>query len=190
VAYSLTDGFRIVESSDVGATAQTESAADADEASRAGTDSGPKNPAEFIAFWESTQGRINDYHQDATSQLRSSYLLAQTASVGGFIVLLGLGVTAAIADTTTQSVAAAAVATVGAALAAYTGRTFNRNYAKALARSTTFFHEPVVMARLLAAERLLAEYGDRDDERAKALTAMVQAAVSFDPVPTAEFAKD
>ncbi len=147
-----------------------------------------KNPAEFVSFWESTYKRLEDYHAEAGRQLRFSHLLAQGAGVVGFLVVLALGIIAARADTTSQAIAAAAVGTVGAALAAYGNRTFNSTYSKALGRSTAFFHEPVVTARLLA-ERLLAEYGDDDTaERAKALTIMISAAVAFDvgQVPSVE----
>jgi hypothetical protein len=141
----------------------------------------PKNPAEFVTFWESTYKRLEEYHGDAGRQLRWSYLLAQFAAVGGFTLVGLMGWAAANADSGSQAASAAAVGVVGAALAAFISRTFSATYSKTLARSTAFFHEPVVMARLLAAERLLDEYGPGgEQERFKAVTAMISAAVAFD----------
>jgi hypothetical protein len=142
---------------------------------------GPRNPAEFVVFWETTYQRIVQYHAEAHRQLRSSYRLAQMSAIAGFLLVAAIGVSAAFAPTKTQSIAAAAVGAVGAALAAYIGRTFNSTYSRALQRSGAFFHEPVVMARLLAAERLLSEYGDSDSvARAEALSTMISAAVNFE----------
>jgi hypothetical protein len=140
----------------------------------------PRNPAEFVAFWESTYKRLENYHGDAGRQLRSSYHLAQVSAICGFTVVIVLGLVAAKSSDSTQTISAAAVATVGAALAAYISQTFNSTYARSLAQSASFFHEPVVLARLLAAERLLDRFGSSDDERAMALTMMIKAAVSFD----------
>lgn len=143
--------------------------------------SSPRNPAEFVTFWESTYKRLEDYHEDAGRQLRSSYRLAQIAAAGAFIVLVVMGVLAAQADDAAQAAAPAVIATLGAALAAYIGKTFNNTYTQTLVRSMAFFHEPLVMARMLAAERLLDEYGPENEaERAKALTVMISAAVAFD----------
>ncbi len=153
----------------------------------------PRNPAEFVTFWESTYKRLEDYHEDAGRQLRSSYRLAQLAAVGAFILLLVMGLLAAQADDAAQAAAPAVVATLGAALAAYIGKTFNNTYTQTLVRSMAFFHEPLVMARMLAAERLLDEYGpENQEERAKALTVMISAAVAFDVgrVPPAGLSPD
>ncbi|MCU1392174.1 MAG: hypothetical protein JWM34_602 [Ilumatobacteraceae bacterium] len=97
-----------------------------------------------------------------------------------------LGVIAARAHTATQAITAGAVGTVGGGLSGFISKTFNTTYKETLAQNNAYFHEPVVMARLLAAERLLAEYGDDKAEKGKALTAMITAAVAFDigSVPT------
>lgn len=150
----------------------------------------PKNPNEFLGFWGDTQKQLASYHREARTQLKYAHILAQAAGSLGFILVLALGIAAASADTTSQAIAAATVGSVGAALAAFTSRTFNSTYTKALARSSAFFHEPVVASRLLAAERLLAEYAEEDGlERAKAITAMITAAVDFQlgQIPSVEY---
>ncbi len=164
-----------------GTTGGPEEGADAQETFVHSTQPGPSNPAEFVVFWETTYKRIVAYHGEAHNQLRSSYRLAQMSAVAGFLLVAAIGISAAFVPSKTQSIAAAAVGAVGAALAAYIGRTFNSTYTKALQRSSAFFHEPVVMARLLAGERLLSEYGDADSAaRAQALTTMIGAAVNFE----------
>jgi hypothetical protein len=130
---------------------------------------------EFATFWRETYTRLNSYHTEAGDQLHSAYLLAQIAAGLGFVTLLVLGIVAGFAASSVQSIVAGAAATVGAALAAFISKTFQTTYSQALRQRMTYFDEPVVMARLLAAERLVQQL--EGAPRSEALLTMVRAAV-------------
>ena len=91
-----------------------------------------------------TQEQLNSYHQEAKSQLHTSYRLTQMAAVLGFVVVGSLGVVAARADSTTSAAIVGGVAAVGAALSGYIGHTFQSTYERALMPRMTYFAEPVV----------------------------------------------
>jgi hypothetical protein len=114
---------------------------------KAGGGTGP----EFATFWKETYTRLNSYHAEARSQLRSAYILAQVAAAFGFVTLLVLGIIAAFAASSILTIVAGAAATVGAGLAAFISKTFQATYTQALGQRMAYFDEPVEIARLLAA---------------------------------------
>lgn len=140
------------------------------------------DPAAFIAYWKNTQDRLDSFHREANTQVKTAYRLSQVASVLGLIVILVLGVSAARATEAVQAVVAGGAATVAGALSAYIGRTFQSMYAHALRQTMTYFSQPVVASRLLAGERLVSRIHDtgvRDD----ALLEIVRSAVAVPPEP-------
>lgn len=138
------------------------------------------DPAAFIAYWKNTQDRLDSFHHEANTQVRTAYRLSQVASVLGLIVILVLGISAARAAETVQAVAAGVAATVAGALSAFIGRTFQSMYAHALRQTMTYFSQPVVASRLLAGERLISRIQDAG-VRDEALLEIVRSAVAVPP---------
>jgi hypothetical protein len=148
---------------------------------RSAADAGD-DPAAFIAYWKNTQDRLDSFHHEANTQVRTAYRLSQVASVLGLVVILLLGISAAQAAETVQAVVAGVAATVAGALSAYIGRTFQSMYAHALRQTMTYFSQPVVASRLLAGERLVSRIQDAG-VRDEALLEIVRSAVAVPPVP-------
>ncbi|MCD5341528.1 hypothetical protein LR392_04700 [Arthrobacter sp. AK04] len=108
------------------------------------------------SLWALNQDRIEYYHRVAFAQAENSYKTAQAAGLAGFIAVLGLGALAAFAGGGTASIAAAAVGVAGAAMSAYIGATFVKTQQASSEQFRQFFQQPVEVARVLAAERLIA----------------------------------
>lgn len=160
---------------------QTQQAAKA--LSAAASASHDPDPAEFLAYWQYTHTRLNSFHQEASLQIRSAYRLAQVTSVLGFLVVVALGVAPAWPSAnTTQTLVAGALAAIAAAMSAYIGRTFQETYRQALQQSMTFFDQPVVASRLLAAERLVGRL-HTDDAKDEALLMIIAAAAAAPAAP-------
>jgi len=137
---------------------------------------------DFVAIWKNTQDRINSYHSEARSQLRSSYWVMQIATICGFLVILILGIVAATAARSAiQAIVTGGVSAVAAALAAFIGSTFQSTYSQSLRQRMAYFDEPVVMARLLAGERLVTKL-DESSAKTDAIQRIIQAAVSDMPI--------
>jgi hypothetical protein len=107
------------------------------------------------SLWALNQDRIEYYHRVAFAQAENSYKTAQAAAFAGFVAVLGLGAIAAFAVNGTASIAAAAVGVAGAAMSAYIGATFVKTQQASSAQFRQFFQQPVEVARILAAERLI-----------------------------------
>jgi hypothetical protein len=120
------------------------------------------DPSALIAYWKASQARLDSYHIEAEAQLRLAYRVAQVVSVLGFCLVVALGIAASVSSTTAKAAVTASVATVGAALAGYIGRTFQHTYERALIQRMAYFQQPVVAVQLLTAERLLSRL--RSDE--------------------------
>ncbi len=91
----------------------------------------------------------------------------------GFMVVLILGIVAALAGDGTAALAAGAVGVAGAAMSAFIGATYIKAQSMASEQLKQFFVQPVEFARLLAAERLLGKEMD-DSVRAAAITILIQ----------------
>src|SRR5262249_12399359 len=79
------------------------------------------------------------------------------------------------AKTTTAAVSAGGLGAVGAAFAAYIGKTFIRSQESAADHLRAYFDQPLELSRYLAAERLLADAKElTPDQRAPILTSLVQ----------------
>lgn len=109
----------------------------------------------FPALWIATQKRIDAYHEIATAQARKSFLGTQVATYSGFVIVVGLGIMAATAPTSTGSITAATVAVIGGGLSTYVGSTFMKSQSQATAQLRRFFVQPMENARLLSVERLI-----------------------------------
>jgi hypothetical protein len=137
----------------------------------------PDDPTRLIAYWTSTQQRLDKFQNDARGQLRSAYLLSQAAAVLGFAVVLALGVTAAFTSTTANTVVVGGIAAVAAALSGYVSHTFQVTYDRALRQTMAYFEQPVVASQLLHGERLLTQFSDASGTaRDEALLVLVRAA--------------
>jgi hypothetical protein len=129
----------------------------------------------LAALWDVTHGRMDLYHQIVTGQARSSFRAAQVAMGFGFVVLVVFAVVAVQAKTTTGAITTASLGAVGAAFAAYIGKTFIRSQESAASHLRAYFDQPLELSRYLAAERLLADAKELSPEqRAAILTSLVQ----------------
>jgi hypothetical protein len=130
----------------------------------------------LAALWDVTHGRLDLYHQIVTRQARRSFGSAQLAMAVGFVLLVTFAILAAEAKTTTAAISAGGLGAVGAAFAAYIGRTFIRSQESAASHLRAYFEQPLELSRYLAAERLLADAADLTaEQRATILSALVRA---------------
>jgi hypothetical protein len=129
----------------------------------------------LAALWDVTHGRMDLYHQIVTRQARRSFGAAQVAMGIGFVLLVVFAILAAEAKTTTAAVSAGGLGAVGAAFAAYIGKTFIRSQESAASHLRAYFDQPLELSRYLAAERLLADAADLTaEQRAAIVSSLVQ----------------
>ncbi|MFE6127025.1 hypothetical protein ACFQ6Q_01930 [Streptomyces sp. NPDC056437] len=131
-----------------------------------------------------THTRLDLYHDIATGQARRSFRNAQVAMIAGFLLLIVFVVVALQASTTAGSVVAGGLGAVSAALSGFVARTFVKSQETAAAHLRAYFDQPLEFSRYLAAERLIADSALTEEQRAEALTALVQAMVT-PPAPVA-----
>jgi hypothetical protein len=130
----------------------------------------------LAALWELTHGRLDLYHQIVTNQARRSFGAAQIAIAIGFVLLIVFAILAVQAKTTTGAISVGSLGAVGAAFAAYIGRTFIRSQETAASHLRAYFDQPLELSRYLAAERLLADAKDlTPEQRATILGSLIQA---------------
>jgi hypothetical protein len=130
----------------------------------------------LAALWDLTHGRLDLYHTIVTRQARRSFWAAQAAMGVGFVLLVVFAIVAAQAKTTTAAISTGSLGAVGAAFAAYIGRTFIRSQESAASHLRAYFDQPLELSRYLAAERLLADGADLTaEQRAAILSTLVQA---------------
>lgn len=139
----------------------------------------------FAALWAVTQKRIDHYHHIATTQAQRSFISARIATIGGFVLVIVLGVIAANADSAVSAICTGAVGIVGGALSAYIGATFMKTQSEASAQLGQFFLQPVEFSRMLSAERLLSHLGG--DAKTTAVQEMIGKAIT--PAAPAEASK-
>ncbi|MGW3913223.1 TRADD-N-associated membrane domain-containing protein [Streptomyces sp. NPDC005070] len=115
------------------------------------------NGLRLPVLWDVTEKRLAYYHRIVTRQAEQSFRNGQVAMSAGFVVLI-LGASLALtADTTAKTVVAGTLSAIGAAIAAYIGRTFVRSQESASQHLLMYFRQPLELSRSLAAERLLSE---------------------------------
>ncbi|MFE2534182.1 hypothetical protein [Streptomyces sp. NPDC059371] len=115
------------------------------------------NGLRLPVLWDVTEKRLAYYHRIVTKQAEQSFRNGQVAMSAGFVVLI-LGASLALtADTTAKTVVAGTLSAIGAAIAAYIGRTFVRSQESASQHLLMYFRQPLELSRSLAAERLLSE---------------------------------
>lgn len=129
-------------------------------------------------LWTVTHTRLDLYHEIATGQARRSFRNAQAAMITGFLLLIVFVVVALQASTTAGSVVAGGLGAVSAALSGFVARTFVKSQETAAAHLRAYFDQPLEFSRYLAAERLIADAALTEEQRAEALTALVQAMVT------------
>jgi low affinity Fe/Cu permease len=129
----------------------------------------------LAALWNLTHGKLDLYHTIVTGQAKRSFGAAQVAMGIGFVLLVVFAVLAAETKTTTAAISAGGLGAVGAAFAAYIGKTFIRSQETAASHLRAYFDQPLELSRYLAAERLLADAADLTaEQRAAILSALVQ----------------
>ncbi|MFD1922708.1 hypothetical protein [Streptomyces beijiangensis] len=128
-------------------------------------------------LWAVNHGRLDLYHEIALGQASRSFRNAQAAMVLGFVLLVAFVIVALRADTTAGSVVAGGLGAVAAGLAAYVSRTFIRSQETAAGHLRAYFDQPLEFSRYLAAERLIADSGLSEEQRATALTVLVEVMV-------------
>lgn len=129
----------------------------------------------LAALWDVTHGRLDLYHQIVTRQARRSFGAAQVAMAIGFVLLVVFAGLAVQAKTTTGAISVGSLGAVGAAFAAYIGKTFVRSQESAASHLRAYFDQPLELSRYLAAERLLADATDLSaDQHAAILSTLVQ----------------
>ncbi|MDX3318148.1 hypothetical protein PV415_14525 [Streptomyces sp. ME03-5684b] len=134
-------------------------------------------------LWTVTHTRLDLYHDIATGQARRSFRNAQAAMITGFVLLIVFVAVALQASTTAGSVVAGGLGAVSAALSGFVARTFVKSQETAAAHLRAYFDQPLEFSRYLAAERLIADSALTEEQRAEALTALVQAMVTPPAAP-------
>jgi hypothetical protein len=107
-------------------------------------------------LWQATQQRIEVYHEIAAAQGRQSFRMLLLFSMLGFGILAAVIFRSASVHTNAGGLALGAATVASASLTAYITRTFMRAYTEANTRLIEYFGEPVHLARLLSAERIMA----------------------------------
>ncbi|MFG2962739.1 hypothetical protein ACGFZS_05565 [Streptomyces sp. NPDC048288] len=134
-------------------------------------------------LWEVNHSKLELYHKIATRQASMSFWSAQLAMFLGF-GMLGLFVAVAYdASTTAGAIVAGGLGAVSAALAGFIGKTFVRSQEAAAGHLKAYFDQPLEMSRFLAAERLVADSGMTQEQRA-AITAELARAIVARPGAT------
>jgi hypothetical protein len=134
-------------------------------------------------LWSLTHRQLDLYHKIATRQARMSFWSAQLAMFIGF-GLLGVFVKVAYnTSTTAGAIVAGGLGTVSAALAGFISKTFVRSQETAAGHLKAYFDQPLEMSRFLAAERLVADSGMTQEQRA-AITAELARAIVARPGAT------
>jgi hypothetical protein len=129
----------------------------------------------LAALWGLTHTKLDLYHTIVTGQARRSFGAAQAAMTIGFVLLVGFAVLAAEAKTTAAAISSGGLGAVGAAFAAYIGKTFIRSQESAASHLRAYFDQPLELSRYLAAERLLADAKDlTPEQRGATISALVQ----------------
>lgn len=109
------------------------------------------------SLWILNQKRLDYYHGLATSQSEDSFRYGVIAVAIGFLVIVGGGIGALLAENYVASASAAIVGATGGALSAYIGRTFIRMQENSSRQLRAYFSQPLEFSRYLAAERVAAE---------------------------------
>ncbi|MFF4146920.1 hypothetical protein ACFY0A_37600 [Streptomyces sp. NPDC001698] len=122
--------------------------------------------------------RLDLYHEIATSQARRSFRNAQAAMILGFVLLVVFVVVGLQAKTTAGSIVAGGLGAVSAALAGFISRTFVKSQEAAAAHLRAYFDQPLEFSRYLAAERMIADAGLTQEQRAAVVTSLVHSMVS------------
>ncbi len=134
-------------------------------------------------LWEVNHSRLELYHKIAMRQASMSFWTAQIAMFLGF-GLLGVFVAVAYnANTTAGAVVAGGLGAVSAALAGFISKTFVRSQETAAGHLKAYFDQPLEFSRYLAAERLVADSGMTQKQRA-AITAELARAIAARPGTT------
>jgi hypothetical protein len=122
---------------------------------RAEQASDKRGPLDLTVLWALTQRRLDYYHALATFQAERSFRHAQRAVFVGFAVLVAAVVVVALTGSTVITIVAGSIGVIGAALAAYLGRSFLRAQEATTERLQLYFSQPFAFSRQLSAERLL-----------------------------------
>ncbi|MBV1940894.1 hypothetical protein KUF83_30650 [Streptomyces sp. BV286] len=132
-------------------------------------------------LWAVTHTRLDLYHEVALGQARRSFRNAQVAMGLGFALLAVFAMVALYASTTAGAVVAGSLGAVSAALSGYVSRTFVSSQRAAASHLRAYFDQPLEFSRYLAAERIIAESGLSEEQRAEVVAAFVQAMVAGPP---------
>ncbi|MFD8338922.1 hypothetical protein ACFV42_40705 [Streptomyces solisilvae] len=135
-------------------------------------------PLALPELWALTHRRLDLYHDIATKQAKRSFRNAQIAMGIGFALLAAFVAVALNASTTAGAVVSGGLGAVSAALAGFVSRTFVRSQETAAGHLKAYFDQPLEFSRYLAAERLIADAGLSDEQKAAAVVALVQAIVA------------
>jgi hypothetical protein len=141
-----------------------------------------RGPLDLTALWALTQRRLDYYHALATFQAERSFHHARQAVFLGFAVLVIAVAVVASTGSMVITIAAAFIGVIGAALAAFLGRSFLRAHESTTERLQLYFSQPFAFSRQLSAERLLILLESED--RAAAVRDLIRAImdVPLDPV--------
>jgi hypothetical protein len=116
----------------------------------------------FHELWMANNERIDFYHDIATTQSQASFRAAQVTALVGFLLIIALGLFAIFFGDGTAAIAASIIGLAAAGMSGYIGATFMKSQAEASAQLRLFFAQPVELARLLSAERLIQQHLPKD----------------------------
>ncbi|MFI5555487.1 hypothetical protein [Streptomyces sp. NPDC051738] len=129
-------------------------------------------------LWSLTHRRLDLYHEIATNQARRSFVSAQISMGVGFALLVLFVVLALNVSSTTGAIVIGGLGAVSAALAGFISKTFVKSQQSAADHLKAYFDQPLEFSRYLAAERLLADAGLSEEERAEVVAVLVQTIVA------------
>jgi hypothetical protein len=134
------------------------------------------NSLQTAVLWADTVERLDRYHKLVTNQADTSYLMAQLAAVSGFLILLSAAIAAVFAHTNLASGVVGGLGALGAGIATYIGKTFQRSYEQANSRLLAYFQQPLDLSRILISKSLLDQLGPKAKD--EAVLIMIETAVS------------
>lgn len=143
----------------------------------------------LATVWALNNKRLDDYHDIARDQARTSFRSGQTAMAVGLLLVVAVGVALIVSKPTGASaIAFGAIGVSASAMTTYIAATFLRAQTQAQAQLGQFFIQPVETARLLSAERLVVSTLAEED-RKHAVQQIVASIAGVGVLPTSETLK-
>jgi hypothetical protein len=129
----------------------------------------PEDPLDFIVLWKNNRDQLSEYHKLILNYASSTRQTTIITLLAGFSFLLIVSVIALFAHSVPSSIAASVVAAAGAAVTGFIGNAVLHNADTSSREVLAFFAHPLVVERMLSAERLIREMPESSRQAARLL---------------------